>query len=376
MKNRFSVFIAFLSAVILTTGCSAVDESIDTQQITTAVTSTAQTTAAVTTTTAKTTAVTTTAQTTTVATTKAAPTTVSTTPAVTTTVATTTGQRTQSDISEPENDPFVPPVDPFDGFGTLGTSGMLDGTTAIVSIFVSDRTTEWNFSSAEDKEMLEHIDHSLDVATKWITRESHKYDRDAQFIYDWGHYPQLRYEADLSADFLCYDDYWDWYTCSWEYIYENIDSISLKEELGVDNIAYMIFLNSDIDSELGSYSRGWYEGILYPYEISFIHVQGQGFLTSAGTYAHELLHLFGAPDLYMASSGQTTDEFAAYLDSIDSNDIMYTCYDPIYGYLYYDVVVNEITDVTAYYLGWVDESALVAEWGLGESQHFAYDVEY
>ena len=51
------------------------------------------------------------------------------------------------------------------------------------------------------------------------------------------------------------------------------------------------------------------------------------------------------------------------------NEIMYTCSDIGTGEYLYDRVSNEVSGLTAYYIGLNDESEIVTELGLRESEH-------
>ena len=75
--------------------------------------------------------------------------------------------------------------------------------------------------------------------------------------------------------------------------------------------------------------------------------------------AHEIMHCFGAYDLYYASSAIPQ----AYVDHCritDSNDIMYTV---SLG----TTIPQLFTQLDAYYLGLVDSCDEVDTWGLGKS---------
>jgi len=48
---------------------------------------------------------------------------------------------------------------------------------------------------------------------------------------------------------------------------------------------------------------------------------------------------------------------------------MNTTYDYQYGLSYYDHISNELTEITAYYIGWTDKSELVDAFGLEPSKH-------
>ena len=107
----------------------------------------------------------------------------------------------------------------------------------------------------------------------------------------------------------------------------------------------------------------------YPYEICYMFMGEDGYYESPAPIAHEMLHTFGAPDLYVADEYGITQEYVDYIAQNGLNDIMRNCYDPNTGSPVYDSVKNEITDITAYYVGLTDYSETVQEWGFEPSQH-------
>ena len=86
-----------------------------------------------------------------------------------------------------------------------------------------------------------------------------------------------------------------------------------------------------------------------------------------------MLHTFGAIDLYMADYSyddyNITQDFVDYIENSDGNDIMYTTYDAYTNEPHYDEITNELTDIDAYYVGWLDDSELADQWGLVDSEH-------
>lgn len=70
---------------------------------------------------------------------------------------------------------------------------------------------------------------------------------------------------------------------------------------------------------------------------------------------HEILHAFGAPDLYTAdeygNNYGLTDELVDYIKNNLDNEIMYTT-DRVTGECHYSSITNDLTEITAYYIGW------------------------
>ncbi len=298
-------------------------------------------------------------------------TTTSTTKATTTSTAKTTSSKKTTTTQKVLSSPNSAYYDKKTGFTHLGTAGALDGKTAVVSIFADSGDYSWDFSNSKDKKTAKTMCDYLGIATDWLEEQSELWGRNAEFIYDWSKYPQLKYETELDADFYDNDDYANWYYDSWEYVDKHIDSLGIKKDLNADNVIYLMFFNSPIDAQVGNSARGYYESMPYPYEVAWIHCARKDNVTQPAAIAHEMLHLFGAPDLYIPSNNLTTQEYADHMKDIKSNDIMYTTYEDGWKYRY-DIIPNDITEITAYYLGWTDTCGDVKKWKLGKSQHLPY----
>ena len=116
----------------------------------------------------------------------------------------------------------------------------------------------------------------------------------------------------------------------------------------------------------------YYEGGSYDYGGQY-YPATQGCDPCPAGIAHEMLHAFGAPDLYCADvygdNYGVSEELVNYYEEIQSNDLMFTNYDRITGDSYYDRISNDFTDLDAYYCGIIDRPAEADEWGLSPSEH-------
>jgi len=314
------------------------------------------------------TAVTTTAKTSAKTTTKAKTTKVTTTPKTTTKMPATTKVTTTTRKASASPDSAY--YNPSTGYTYLGSAGALDGKTAVVSIFADSGDYSWDFNSSQDKKTAKTMCDYVGIATGWMEEQSKLWGKDADFIYDWNKYPQLKYEAKLDANFYDNNDYANWYYDSWEYVDKHIDSLDIKKDLNVDNLIYLMFFNSPIDTQMGNSARGYYEGMPCPYEVAWIHCARKDNITQPAAIAHEMLHLFGAADLYLKSN-IITQKYVDYTKEYNKNDIMYTTYEDGWKYRY-DAITNDISEITAYYIGWTDSCSDVKTYGLAKSQHLPY----
>lgn len=95
---------------------------------------------------------------------------------------------------------------------------------------------------------------------------------------------------------------------------------------------------------------------------------------SPSVIIHEILHLFGAPDLYAPDAQDIgyliTMGFVDYCKENYPQDIMLSTYDRETDKRLPDRITQEITDITAYYIGWLETAPdCIDEYLLVHSQH-------
>lgn len=301
--------------------------------------------------------------------TETAITTVETTTEVTTEVTTTT--------AESETTAETLPLTTVEQGSGLGTASELSGKIIIVSMFASDTVGDWE--PRENWDVIRRdsvIEDRLPTAVKWIEEQAASYGRYVEFIYDYNEHEDLVYDVDLSFDALetAYEPY---YAPFYETIDENIPTDELLEKYDADGIIYMFYLNSEPSVDLDGNSIDVRRSCARPYygvsdyEFCLINMNDNASsLTEPSAFAHEILHLFGAPDLYYGDYGVypeigITQDYADYLGTVMSTDIMYCSW----MYKDYYEINYTIDDLTAYYLGLTDYSETVEEWGFGSSEH-------
>ncbi|MCH4191311.1 MAG: hypothetical protein LKF52_03300 [Butyrivibrio sp.] len=252
---------------------------------------------------------------------------------------------------------------------SLGTADTPDGTTLILPVLASDANTSWNLQQPRDQDTLENALTYLGIACNWLSSQSRKWGYQADFIYDWTTYPDLMHTGTFNTDLVNYNDNMD--TSVWNYIDQHVDTKALMQKYHADNIIYMLLINTPSDNNVTSCTRNWYAGMEYPYEVCYMYLHCDGYEESPAAYAHEILHTFGAVDLYTADPEfHITDHFINdYVKKEDANDIMYTCYNEATGDSEYHLISNKLTALDAYYIGWTDASDVVSAWHLTPSEH-------
>ena len=250
--------------------------------------------------------------------------------------------------------------------GLRGSADVCRGNAVVCTIFVNNPADHWDFSRPQDSQRGDKIRDYLGVACGYLEDEASRYGQKLRFIWDfeaesdlvYTYHTQRRYETE------------GWDEALWRFIDREIDVKGIADKYQARNVLFLACMNTDETCEAVSSTRNWYEGMPYPYEFISLYYVDSGEVICPAVYAHEILHTFGAPDLYMedAEYGLTAD-FVSWTRENIPNDIMYTCSELETGEYVYDRITNEISEVTAYYIGWLPDSEVVSGMGLYESQY-------
>ena len=221
----------------------------------------------------------------------------------------------------------------------LGSAAFLNGRNLLVSLFVT--TPESGWTGQEQKEILQKIG----VAVDYIEGQAKQYGVSTELIYDWSSQYDLKAEAEtdfrISED-VDFVDRLDEEIALW--FEEKISYEKLLEMYGAEGIATCVFVNNP-----GVSYAIVYDGTDNRKE-SLILFTGDyynpGKAETAAAYAHEILHVFGAHDLY--EDAEFTREVTDYVADTYPNEIMLTVSGSGTG-----KITQIISPVTAYHLGWV-----------------------
>lgn len=244
----------------------------------------------------------------------------------------------------------------------LGTAGELGATTIIVTILAEDATTSWDLNSATDQETLELMLLHLGSGVDWLTRQVSGYGVNTRFIYDWNENPDLCYTYDFGGETLVRTD-GGGYDTQVSYIRDNIPTGDLQEKYQAQNVIYMFFFNTSEENEVNSWCMSDNCGV----ETEIINVfvrdtySAGVYYMPASSFAHEIMHCFGAYDLYYASD-KIPQSYVDHCAATGSNDIMYTVSVGV-------SIPQDFTPLDAYYLGLIDSCDEIYTWGLIQSTH-------
>lgn len=267
--------------------------------------------------------------------------------------ATTTGVVTQAPKTEAPTAEET--ISPF--YAMNGSAGTLAGTTVVVTIVTNDKTTRWEPEDDDDIATLKQQKNYLLKACEWLSGQATEYGKTADFIADWEAYPDLYYEYDTTEELVRVDG--KKYDVQKGFILGNIPSDALKTKYEADNIIYVFMFNTPAENEVNPWSLTRISGEMCDRELINNYTRFKGYTTTPTVYAHEMMHCFGAYDLYYASS-VIPQEYVDHLTEIDSQDIMFCSH------------VGEEIRVTmsaldAYYIGLISECEDVELWNLSEA---------
>ncbi len=249
----------------------------------------------------------------------------------------------------------------YPSFGPLGSASEMQGVTLIVTIQADDLLSSWGSDTATMDRMLSY----QGIATRWLTARCAEWGVDAKFIYDWKENPDLFFRKSFDEELVRYDG--SMYNFQKDYLVMEIPVTELMSKYAADNVIFMFFFNTGYESEVNPWTISYKDtssNRSCNYELMNIYVKFDDVETPPSTIAHEMLHCFGAPDLYYANE-LISQEYVDYCVSSAARDIMFTV---TLG----DTIIDEFTELDAYYVGLTDYSSVVTQWNLGPSQHLGY----
>ena len=250
-------------------------------------------------------------------------------------------------------------------YGGCGTVKSIDGTTAVVTVFASDSESSWNWYNDSDLQTYSQAYRGLMEASEWLEEEAGYWGAETVIVSDWMENRDLYYEAYFEEDMLKEDS--QTYNPLSRFIDNSIDTAGIVQRYNADSIVYVFCFNGCDTDEVWAYAYPDFSnesGSVWYNEIIVINCSRPGSVLGAGTFAHELLHTYGLPDMYYADE-RISQEYVDYLDDIQSQEIMFDHSD----WDYYGIRPG-FTQLDAYYLGLCEEADDLETWNLGRAVYY------
>lgn len=226
-----------------------------------------------------------------------------------------------------------------------GSAGVLENKSVLINIFISDKKAKWSVKSRRE------ANKKVSLACQYLKKEGKKYKKNVELISDPNQNEDLAYE--YKCPFIIKDSMKNQnrlYKKVTAYIQKNIDLTAIRTKYETDSIGFLLHVNkSGVSSTQIHYMQDKTKTF---FECSTLFSKYERKPEGAATYAHEILHLFGARDLYCSSPVDGLSK--AYIKHILKrfpNDIMFSTYTSKGKTLKYRIT-NEISRNTAYFLGW------------------------
>jgi len=222
-----------------------------------------------------------------------------------------------------------------------GSAKSLTGNCLVVNVFIDDRVSSWS-----DDE-VESVLHYMDDSVLFLENEAARYGAELDlYSTDKEHSVYLKTSRNITTSLeeylwieLLFADttYRTLEGCVKSYFnLESYDNWCVMLHIDKNGRSYALPCNSD-----------YYDHEIYYSERAVMYYSADTsyeYYSVAGTYAHEMLHLFGANDLYDTN---VTDDTVKLLEHFFPNEIMRVVYN--------DLGTQAISPYTAYRVGWIGE---------------------
>lgn len=249
---------------------------------------------------------------------------------------------------------------------TYGSAALLSEPTVLVNVFLNDAAHGQTWDAESRTTAVQYAQ----LAVDWITAQAESYGVTPELICDRS---EDGTDATLTRSYLLQSairggessnesaDFLD----EMDALCESLAADSRLAAYGAKHIGFLFYLPiSGTSFTMAHYAD---DGENFYYEYSCLYktdAYTDGEDESPATYAHEILHLFGAPDLYEGSSDPYVDAaLSAYVEQTYPDDIMLSTYEDD-GSSRYDAVTKEISPLTAYCLGLADSCSELAQFPL------------
>lgn len=247
---------------------------------------------------------------------------------------------------------------------TYGSAGLLAWPTTLVSVYLDEKD-----GAAWTQEMIGQSQENLAQAVGWIGAQAGTYGVTPRIHCDDGAgdpstllFVHSTYDGTFpdgqdDEDSAVLDE-------AFTALCESLDTEALHQKYATSSVGFLLFL----PVPGSSYSMVHYmdNGSAYYYEYSCLYAydlySGPTVPEGPATYAHEILHLYGAPDLYEGSTDQfATPELLDYVAQTWPDAIMRDTYTPD-GAIQYGGIDQTLCPLTAYRLGLCDSFEGMEVW--------------
>ncbi len=222
-----------------------------------------------------------------------------------------------------------------------GSAKRLTGNCLVVNVFIDDAVSVWADDDVDT--VLRYMNDSVD----FLENEAARYGASLNlYSTDKVHSVYLKTSKNITTSI---DDYLWIELLFADTTYRTLEGCvkSYFNLEGYDNWCVMLHIAKNGRSYSLACNSDYYDHMIYYSERSVMFYSGDTsyqYYSVASTYAHEMLHLFGAEDLY---NDYVTDATSELLEHFFPNEIMRVTCD--------DLGTQAVCPYTAYRVGWIGE---------------------
>lgn len=216
---------------------------------------------------------------------------------------------------------------------STGSAKRLIGKNLVLSIFISEPSSPWQ------QEAKDEIFDMIYEAEDWLEEQANLYSKKIYFNNE-----AFGLEEDIVLDYIPpTDGEFNWVKEAGKIIgYPSIKQLYRTVKEDSNNFIVLLFANKEGRSFALPYEKGLDSE--YFLEGSILYKAFEGETINPATIAHEILHLYGAWDLYSEDGDNSLESLAR---EKMSGDIMLE--------LKPDIFENAVKELTAYLVGWKEE---------------------
>lgn len=243
-----------------------------------------------------------------------------------------------------------------------GSAGLLAWPTVLVSVYLDEiNGAHWT------EEAIAQSRRNLKIAVDWITEQGRGYGVEPKIYYDDGMADNmLFYHTGVAQKFLGSAESTESEEVETiiDQMIAELDTDALHAQYGTSSVGFLFFLPlAGCSYTMVHYSDEGDEAY-YEYSILYrddVFSEPETFEIPA-VYAHEILHMFGAPDLYQGSVDvYVTEELSAWVEQKWPDAIMIDTGGRD-GADSYERIDRSICPLTAYRLGWITTFDGMEQW--------------
>ncbi|MBC8520676.1 MAG: hypothetical protein H8D26_01600 [Methanomicrobia archaeon] len=217
-----------------------------------------------------------------------------------------------------------------------GSASKLIGSCYLLNIYLKDKISSWSFKEKA------RVTENLALAVNFLENNAKKYNIDLRIKGNLSHENDIQYPGVIPVN-MFENPQWT------EDIFELMDYCNgndavehIKKEFKVNQVVIIFHINKKGTSYNLTYSEG-INPIYYAERVVMFYKYENAVPTYAASYAHEILHSFGAGELHFPYD--SSEERMKIAQEYFSNDVMFRV----------DYEINNLTigEYTAYRIGWL-----------------------